>query len=187
MRMMTRLITIYRMLHGGVKDSDCEDGRVSMNWRLAWKSLYVRFSLAGKEGSSSMSGDKKRAPIPSGKVICVDFDGTLFEWGELMEKTAPFVGAVEALRAFKKAGYEIIILTSRMSPTWWKDAGMKPMQAMKTQMTWIMSRLDAFGIPYDRITAEKVPARWYIDDRAIGFQGRTFDWNEIRNKVLKDG
>lgn len=118
------------------------------------------------------------------KVICVDFDGTLFQWGDLYEKKPPFVGAVDAVRAFKKAGYTIVIFTSRMSPTWWQDEGMDMKQAMKMQMGFCQKRLNDFGIPFDRITAEKVPAEYYIDDKALRFEGKTHSWNEIRNLVL---
>lgn len=118
------------------------------------------------------------------KVICVDFDGTLFQWGDLYEKLPPFNGAVDAVRAFKKAGYEIVIFTSRMSPTWWEAEGMDLKKAFTTQQTFCSKRLDDFGIPYDRITAEKVPAEYYIDDKAIEFTGQQFSWKQIKDRVL---
>lgn len=117
------------------------------------------------------------------KVICVDFDGTLFQWGDLYEKMPPFQGAVEALRKMKAAGYEIVIFTSRMSPTWWVAEGMELKQAMVEQRAFCEKRLNDFGIPYDRITAEKVPAIAYIDDKAIEFKGEPFSWREIVKRL----
>jgi hypothetical protein len=122
---------------------------------------------------------------PAGRnVICVDFDGTLFQWGDLYEKKPPFQGAVEAMRAFKRAGYEIVILTSRLSPTWWADEGMDFQKALITQTTFCEKRLTDFGIPFDRITAEKVPAEHYIDDKAIEFEGETYSWREIKERIV---
>lgn len=131
-----------------------------------------------------MSG-KIEPVIPIDNTVCVDFDGTLFRWGPLMDKTDPFPGAIEAMREFKKAGFEIIIMTSRMSPTWWERAGFDFQEAMSVQGGWVRSRLDAYGIPYDRITAEKVPAEFYIDDKAIEFEGNDWSWRDIQARVLK--
>lgn len=118
------------------------------------------------------------------KVICVDFDGTLFQWGDLYEKMPPFQGAVDAMRAFKSAGYEIVIFTSRMSPTWWEAEGMDMNKAFVTQQGFCQKRLTDFGIPFDRITAEKVPAEYYIDDKALNFSGSTHAWKDIQREVL---
>jgi hypothetical protein len=130
-----------------------------------------------------MANNKNIPPVAE-KVMCVDFDGTLFKWGDLKEKTPPFVGAVQALRDFSAAGWEIVIFTSRMSPTWWDHEGMDFKRASVQQSAFVKKRLDDFGIPFDRITAEKVPAEYYIDDKAIEFTGKTFSWNEIRNRIL---
>lgn len=118
------------------------------------------------------------------KVICVDFDGTLFQWGDIHEKTPPFQGAVEFMRKLKQQGWEIVIFTSRMSPTWWEAEGFEFKKAMVTQSTFIEKRLNDFGIPFDRITAEKVPAEYYIDDKAIEFEGKTHSWKEIQRRIL---
>lgn len=123
-------------------------------------------------------------PVAKG-VICVDFDGCLFQWGDLHAKTPPFMGAVNALRAFKAHGYEIVILTSRMSPTWWASEGFDLKQARIEQFSFMKMRLDTFGIPFDRITAEKVPAEYYIDDKAIEFTGEDWAWKRIQERVLR--
>jgi hypothetical protein len=37
------------------------------------------------------------------------------------------------------------------------------------------------NIPYDMITAEKVPAEYYIDDRAIAFRG---NWLQVKKEIM---
>jgi hypothetical protein len=126
----------------------------------------------------------KNIPPVAEKVICVDFDGTLFEWGDLEQKTQPFIGAVQVMRDLRKAGWEIVIFTSRLSPTWWEAEGMDFKGALITQTAFVSARLENFGIPFDRITAEKVPAEYYIDDKAIEFTGKPFSWKEIGERIL---
>lgn len=118
-------------------------------------------------------------------TICVDFDGTLFQWGDLYSKTPPLQGAIEFMRELRKKGWYIVIFTSRMSPTWWESEGWDFRQAMSDQTTFIEYRLNEYGIPFDRITAEKVPAEYYIDDKALKYEGATHSWNEIRKLILK--
>lgn len=119
-------------------------------------------------------------PVAEG-VICVDFDKTLWEWGDLdIMKSKPLPGAVEAVRALKEAGYSIVIFTSRMSRTWWKDEAPRHALTVKAFADWqdfaVKRALARAGIPYDRITAEKVPAIAYIDDKAVEFAG---DWDAV--------
>lgn len=132
-------------------------------------------------------------PPVAHRTLCVDFDGTLFPWGPLDDDAPPFPGAVDTVKAFAAAGYNIVIYTSRLSSTWWRAEipradGMGIYEWKRQcdlfgneQERLVESRLRNFGIPYSRITAEKVPAEYYIDDRAIEFTG---DWNAIQQRVL---
>jgi hypothetical protein len=45
----------------------------------------------------------------------------------------------------------------------------------------VESHLIQYNIPYDTITAEKVPAEYYIDDRAIAFRG---SWLQVKKEVM---
>ena len=106
-------------------------------------------------------------PVAAG-VVCVDFDDTIFGWGELMDRTKkPLPGAVEAIQALKAAGYRIVILTSRMSMAWLTYEFDDPAAAQLEQFAYVAELLTANGIPFDSITAEKVPSLAYFDDKGV--------------------
>jgi len=99
-------------------------------------------------------------------IIAVDFDGTVHDWehpkpGRRMGPPMP--GAQEALRSFKEAGHTIVIFTVR---------GGEP----KHVREW----MDYYAIPYDSVTNVKIPADFYIDDRAIHFT----NWKEALLRVF---
>jgi hypothetical protein len=129
----------------------------------------------------SIVSDREHPPVAEG-VICIDFDATLFPWGGISDDIQPLPGAVETVKALKDKGYKIVIFTSRMSPTWWKAEGWEnDMYTNITQWGIVCDRLIRYGIPFDLITCEKVPAIAYIDDKAIEFRG---DWEEIRKRLI---
>lgn len=120
------------------------------------------------------------APM-AGRVICVDFDKTLYPWAPLYEQPDPLPGAVEAMKRLKAAGYRLVILTSRLSPQWlasvaYTDGEMRDL---------VEGMLRRDGIPFDEVTAEKVPAQVYVDDRAIRFAPG--DWPAITDWILFAG
>lgn len=101
-------------------------------------------------------------PPMANRLIMVDFDGTIVPWGPLMERRPPYPGVAEAMQKLRAAGYRLGIFTSRLSPAWIENA--KTTRA--EQMNYIKSLLDAFNIPFDFMTAEKLPAEAYFDDKA---------------------
>lgn len=111
-------------------------------------------------------------------VICVDFDGTLYPWGDLFSYDPPLPGAVDAVLRLRDAGFRIVIFTSRLSPTWLEAEG----QSEVVQYDYIAEVLTRDGIPFDAITAEKVPAIAYVDDKAIWFEGD--NWREIAKGLV---
>ncbi len=120
-------------------------------------------------------------PVAHG-VIAVDFDATIVPWGKtLYDVRDALPGAVEAINAFKDAGLTIVIFTSRMSQRWWDHEGFSGTERDKQRM-YVEGTLTRLGIPFDDITAEKVPAIAYIDDKAIEFTGN--NWDEIQKRVL---
>ena len=127
-----------------------------------------------------MNVDHDRVAPSARRVICVDFDLTLVAWGALDVVPEPLPDAVAAVRALQALGFEIVILTSRLSPTWWADhcAGgeMDPLMFGGVQHFIVERALIRMGLPGLRVTSEKVPALAYIDDRAVTFRG---DWPAI--------
>ena len=118
------------------------------------------------------------APIAH-NVVLVDFDATLFPWGDLMNWNAePLPGAVEAMQAMKLAGHRLSIFTSRMSDRWLEHSG----NHKSEQYEYVWKMCTKFEIPFDEIIGEKVPAVAYIDDRAIEFTGN--NWPEIQKRVV---
>lgn len=109
-------------------------------------------------------------PPVAASTVCVDFDRTIIPWGPLMEPREPFRGARDALVRLKESGFRVIVLTSRASPSWWaSEAELRSVDASefgREQIGYVKGVLDSYGVPYDRITSEKVPARAYFDDNA---------------------
>lgn len=114
-------------------------------------------------------------PPSAAKTICVDLDSTIIPWGDLMEIRDAYPGVVEAMQKLHDAGYLIVILTSRMSPTWWHAEGMARgvdwMRFGAEQFEHVEALLRSAKVPYDRITSEKVPALAYFDDKGIRVDG----------------
>jgi len=114
------------------------------------------------------------------KVVCVDFDGVIVPWGPLFpEVDTVNHGTVEAIRWLKEqGGFTIVILTSRLSPKWLGQNG----EDAVDHYNHIASVCKKFGIPFDDITAEKVPAIAYIDDRAVNYNS-TDGWDKVMEGV----
>lgn len=120
--------------------------------------------------------DRERIASSARNVVCVDFDLTLVDWSSLDAIPEPLPGAVEAVRELERRGYEVVILTSRFSPTWWEahcGPGEDPDAFGYGQEALVLQSLRDMGLGHLRVTAEKVPALAYVDDRAVPFSG---DW-----------
>jgi hypothetical protein len=119
-------------------------------------------------------------PPEAHRVLCVDYDGTLYPFGFIDEEPAPLPGAPEAMRRLHDHGFRLVIFTSRLSPSWLASAGYTA-DEMREKVERSLRR---DGIPFDGITGEKVAAEAYIDDRAIRFDG---DWPPIVDWLLWSG
>lgn len=82
----------------------------------------------------------------------------------------------EALCRFRADGYRLVIFTSRLSPSWLAESG-HTAREQRDFIAWYMAEYD---LPYDEITAEKVRARYYIDDCAVHFGG---DWGKTAEGI----
>jgi len=71
------------------------------------------------------------------------------------------------MRKLNQQGYEVVVFTTRATHE----------QGKLDVAQW----LSEHGVSYDSITAEKLDARHYIDDKAVAFKG---DWNETLGHVV---
>ena len=109
-------------------------------------------------------------PVARG-IVCVDFDGTIFPFGDISVTGEPIEGAAEAVRTLKSLGYTIVIFSSRFSKSWHDHEGWDHAEAMEEQLHLVRAALLIYGIPWDRMTAEKIPAVAYFDDKAYRAAG----------------
>lgn len=123
---------------------------------------------------------KEGIPPAARGLLAIDFDATLVPWGELVGDKPLLEGAKDAVDAFREAGYRIVILTSRLSPTWWDAEGFTEAERQE-QVKYVHDMLDKHGIVYEYITCEKIPCTYFIDDRAIEFKN---NWAEIAKRIL---
>jgi hypothetical protein len=109
-------------------------------------------------------------PYPEPRqTLCIDFDGVIYPyshgWADGVITESPVPGAIEALWSLREAGYAIVIHTTRC-----REPG---------QAGHIRAWLEDHGAPVIwKVTAEKVPALAYIDDRAVRFT----NWDDIRKR-----
>jgi hypothetical protein len=110
-------------------------------------------------------------PPSAARRVLVDFDKTIRPWGDLVSYVEPLPGAVAAMQELAGADYEVVVLTSRLSPTWWRAEaerrGADPEQFGAEQTSYVIDYLTHWDIPFSTITAEKMPALVLFDDTAI--------------------
>jgi hypothetical protein len=112
------------------------------------------------------------------KVVCIDFDGTIYPFGELFSRAAPLPGAAHVIRNLASEGWHIVIFTSRLSEKWLTHEG----EDWESQLQYIVTMLDRDGIPFHDVVGEKVPAEYYVDDKAVEFRGV---WADVYRQVHK--
>lgn len=115
-----------------------------------------------------INSDKKR--------IMIDLDGTIHKYskgwngGEIYDP--PFEGSIDVIKWLKNQGFEIMIFTTRASKVNSEEMGGDYLDQIKKVKEW----LDEYNIPYDGITAEKIAAEFYIDDKAIHIPNGNWDF-----------
>lgn len=112
----------------------------------------------------------------------IDFDGPIHKYskgyldGTLYDE--PSDGAKEVIDWLKSEGYQIVIFTSRASKTNAMEQGGDHKKEILKVESWLKDN----DIYYDLITAEKLAANFYIDDRAIYYNN---NWDAVKNEVTK--
>lgn len=108
---------------------------------------------------------------PHKKRAMIDFDETIHKyskrWHDGTPYDPPFEGARDAVQFLKSIGFEIVIFTARLSSEGSSDSN--------EQKRMLEEWFDKYDIPYDKMTAEKLPAEFYIDDRAIRIENGNWD------------
>ncbi len=114
-------------------------------------------------------------------VVCVDFDGTIAPWGDLFGFPPPLPGAKAFLKYLRDNDYTIVIFTSRLSTVWHAHEGRDPAKGITEQVTYLQEYFARYGLEADHVTAEKVPAIAYIDDKAIEYSS----WRLAKSKFIQ--
>lgn len=116
-------------------------------------------------------------PIAEG-VALIDFDGVISPFGYPLNFPEPISGAKESLLRMKEAGLRVVVFTSRLSPVWLETVN----QTMHQHVDYINEYFRRYiGFEPDAITAQKIPAMVYIDDRAYRFEN---NWEELTDTIL---
>ena len=110
------------------------------------------------------------------KVVLIDFDGTIFPFGELWSMDPPLPGAKQVTDWLHEHGYKIKIFSSRVSKAWCEE---EEQDCGKHRM-YMLWRCAIYGIWIDDIAMDKEPAEYYIDDKAISFNG---DWQLVLDQI----
>ena len=102
------------------------------------------------------------------RTICIDLDQTLCSHDGVYATAEPISGAAQALASLRNAGWIIVLHTARHFNHW------------QITVDW----LARYEFAYDHIVFGKPPARFYIDDRAIPFDG---DWSQVCERIKLNG
>lgn len=101
------------------------------------------------------------------RTICVDIDHTLCRstGPDSYASAEPIPGAREALSRLREAGLVLVLFTGRHFNHW------------QVTVDWLRRH----HFLYDHIVFGKPPARFYVDDRAVPFEG---DWAKVSQELI---
>lgn len=117
------------------------------------------------------------------KRAMIDLDQTIHKysngWQDGNIYDDPFDGARDAIKWLKDNGYEIVIFTTRASPGNAVEMGGDE----KLEIAKVMAWLKHHNIYFDKVTADKLSADFYIDDKAIPIHNG--NWDAVLNVIKK--
>lgn len=160
---------------------------------------YINYIIENQENSASVSAGLPGFDLPSKKKnniirqyenqneldnremkrIMIDFDGVIHSYdkgwqnGEIYGDVIE--GAKETIDELSK-DHQIVIFTTRVSEGHNAEMGRNYNESIKDVENW----LNEHDIYFDFITADKLPAIAYIDDKAIEFKN---NWKDIKEKI----
>ncbi len=104
------------------------------------------------------------------KTICIDIDDTLCRSSgpDGYAEASPVEGAREFLQRLSADGWVVVLFTGRHFNHW------------QVTVEWLAKH----GFVYDQIVFGKPPARFYVDNRAIPFEG---DWEPVYRRINDHG
>ena len=123
------------------------------------------------------------AAVKTSRVMraMIDLDRTIHKYSKSWQDGSlyddPVPGAKQVIDWLKSKGYEIVIFTTRASAENAKDHG----QDVTDQIQGVENWLSNNKIYYDRVTAEKLNADFYIDDKAIHIKDG--NWLEVLKEI----
>jgi len=125
--------------------------------------------------------ENKNEALP--KRAMIDLDLTLHKYSKGYKDgtvyDGVFDGAKEVINWLRDKGYEIVIFTTRASEENANEFGGDHKEQIKMVSKWLTDH----GVYFDRITAEKLAADFYIDDKAINISNG--DWKAVLSVIKK--
>ncbi len=172
-------------MDGGV--SSASGGGVSAAAGIG--ATYDAFPGSDRYGKKKKKKQVLRVAYPNESVIksqlvkraMIDLDRTIHKYSKSWQDGSlyddPIPGAKKVIDWLKSIGYEIVIFTTRASAENAKDNG----QDVTVQIQIVENWLSNNDIYYDRVTAEKLNADFYIDDKAIHIKDG--NWLEVLKEI----
>lgn len=119
-------------------------------------------------------------------TVILDWDGTLVPqaWPERPTEFMP--GAVEAVKAFHRAGFHMKVFTARLTPlNPWTGNPVPPAHVFEEKQ-YIRQTLDNAGLTYVDIWDKpgKPSGSVYVDDKGERYGGRPGSWDKLAQKIL---
>jgi len=117
------------------------------------------------------------------KRAMIDLDQTIHKYSQGYKDGTiydePFKGARDAINWLKDQGYEIVIFTTRASKGNAGEMGGDEKKEIGNVESWLKHH----DIYFDRVTADKISADFYIDDKAIPIHNG--NWDAVLKVVKK--